>query len=397
MGDSAVSYVIQERQSLAIASINLFNFIAPPKAFYDFENIYSNAQWKNKQGWLADFIKMADADVVGFQEVFSPNALEALVSSLGYPYFAVVDEPQVITDYVYKSPVVAIASKYPITQVQSVAADAQICAQMGLASEFQFSRKPLRATIQLPVIGSCDCYVIHFKSKRNQLDKSKPLATTLLHDEAKSEAELSEPTTAVTNLTGAAEFVAEQVLGRWGASLQRGSEASLLYHAMVQRRFLTQHPFVLMGDFNDDLVSDLFSAFRQSSRVFRSDIEDKSLAQLSDVALKAELQLYGLFDSYELHQSASRCNKTLAQDEFETSSHYENANLKRPATHYYGNTGSVLDYILVSSEFNHAGLQNIAQIIDYQTFDRHLVKPDYQRDKDSTDHAPVMMTFEIRS
>ncbi|NKF51313.1 endonuclease [Shewanella sp. WXL01] len=370
----------QSAKRYRVASINLFNFIEPPAAFYDFENIYTQAQWQGKLAWFSDWVTSANPDMIGFQEVFSPQALAAWAKDNGYPHFAVIDEPTLVNDYTYKNPVVAFASRFPITDFGEVGIDKDACELMGLSRDFGFSRKPLRATVELPEFGALDCYVIHFKSKRNQLDDNLEYRSSM---------------------TGAAEFVAKQVLGKWGASLQRGSEATALYYAMLARRFESTNPYVLMGDFNDKLASDLFSAFRQSQRIFRSDISDANLAKQSDTELKASLQQFAVFDSYELHFQGARCNKTLAQDEFETSLDELNqleshSASQRSATHYYGNVGSVLDYILVSSEFNPAALQNLAQVVDYQTFDRHLIKPDYERDKDSTDHAPVMMTFELR-
>ncbi|WP_315903064.1 endonuclease/exonuclease/phosphatase family protein [Shewanella phaeophyticola] len=192
--------------------------------------------------------------------------------------------------------------------------------------------------------------------------------------------------------------MARQVLGRWASSLQRGSESALLCHQMLMRRQQSQQPFMLMGDFNDTLGSELLAAFNNQLRVFRSDIEDPQLAKLSETALMAELHQSSLYDSYELFIAATKCNATLAQDEFESASIIDDEpHAARQATHYYGNTGSVLDYILVSSEFNPTQQQNLAHVIGYQTFDRHLVRPDYERDSDSTDHAPVMMRFSVRT
>ena len=359
-----------------VASINLFNFIEPPNAFYDFENIYTDNQWRKKLAWLTDFIQQNNPDVIGFQEVFSPDALAVLVKSLGYDYFAVLDKPELISDYVYRSPVVALASKYPITDVANVEPAPELVAQLGLVNSFGFSRPPLRATVELPIFGPCECYVIHLKSKRSGLSRD----------------DLSD-----SGLNGAADFVARQVLGSWASSLQRGSEAALLYHQMLVRRQKNQQPFILMGDFNDVLRSELLSAFRHQLRVFRSDIDDPYLAKLGETQLMSELKQSSLFDSYDLFLAATKCNATLAQDEFESNTHFDDEpHPVRQPTHYYGNSGSVLDYLLVSSEFNPTQQQNLAHIVDYQTFDRHLVRPDYERDSDSTDHAPVMMSFSVR-
>lgn len=76
-----------------------------------------------KQGWFRDKITELNSDVIGFQEVFSPNALEALVNELGYAYFCTVDEPKSEDGYVFNSPIVAFASRYPILRAQPVIAE----------------------------------------------------------------------------------------------------------------------------------------------------------------------------------------------------------------------------------------------------------------------------------
>ncbi|MGZ9897345.1 endonuclease/exonuclease/phosphatase family protein [Shewanella gaetbuli] len=370
-----ISTPLNSQKEYRVATINLFNFMAPPNAFYDFENIYTAKQWQKKCAWITAFLTDNQPDIVGFQEVFSPDELTALTQAAGYPYFAVLDHPEVEDDFIYRHPVVALASKYPITDIANVQADAQVCDALGL-SQFAFSRQPLRVTVNLPQFGLCDCYVIHLKSKRSGFTVD----------------DLTD-----TGTTGAADFVSRQVLGRWASSLQRGNEASLLCHQMLQRRFKSGNPFLLMGDFNDQLHSDLLAAFHQSLRVYRSDITDQNLAMLNEKALLAQLNQCLIFDSYELYKATKKSNHTLAADEFDSVCDSEiMPPTVRPATHYYGSEGSVLDYILVSSEFDPKQLANLAHIEQYQTFDRHLVRPDYERDSDSTDHAPVMMTFKVR-
>ena len=112
--------------NIKIASINLFNFIEPPLAYYDFENIYSHGQWQKKCQWLSEFLAHRQPDIVGFQEVFSPEPLKRIAREQGLGYFAVVDEPTLISDYIYRSPVVALASRYPIVEVSSVEPDARL-------------------------------------------------------------------------------------------------------------------------------------------------------------------------------------------------------------------------------------------------------------------------------
>ena len=60
-----------ENSQLKVATFNLYNYLAPPDAFYDFQRIYSAEQWAKKQRWLADYLKNQQPDIIGFQEVFS--------------------------------------------------------------------------------------------------------------------------------------------------------------------------------------------------------------------------------------------------------------------------------------------------------------------------------------
>ena len=77
----------------------------PPDAFYDFDRISSAEQWQKKERWMASYLQTHAPDIIGFQEVFSTDALAALVKEQGYDYFAVVDQPTVIDDFIYRDPV----------------------------------------------------------------------------------------------------------------------------------------------------------------------------------------------------------------------------------------------------------------------------------------------------
>lgn len=380
--------------NIKIASINLFNFIEPPLAYYDFENIYSHGQWQKKCQWLSEFLAHRQPDIVGFQEVFSPEPLKRIASEQGLVHFAVIDAPTLISDYIYRSPVVALASRYPIVEISSVEPDARLVAAMGLSSEFTFSRKVLRATVEVPHIGKCDFYVVHFKSKRAGLalepklfehqplepkrfenqplgfDNSAPAASMKLHSET--------------------QLLTEQALGRWASTMQRGAEAALLFNGILVRRQASKHPVIVMGDFNDSLTMGALDALTiQGESIHSNDIKAAGLGHLSDAALAAVFAQYQLKDAYELFIEANLRDSLTGN----TAYHREH----RAATHYYGPKGSVLDYILLSSEFDASHGRSLAQVVDYQTCDRHLVRPEYERDAYSTDHAPVIVELALRS
>ena len=69
---------------------------------------------------MSEYLREYQPDIIGFQEVFSAESLKELVASQGYAYFEVVDQPEVIDDFIYTQPVVAIASRFPIVDINSV-------------------------------------------------------------------------------------------------------------------------------------------------------------------------------------------------------------------------------------------------------------------------------------
>ena len=90
-----------------------------------------------------------------------------------------------------------------------------------------FSRQPIYAVVDIPVIGHIAVYVCHLKSQRG---------TEL------SESSLNHP-----------------LLGSWLSSQQRGWEALMLRLFMEQQYAQNPLPSVLTGDFNQSLISDTTS------------------------------------------------------------------------------------------------------------------------------------------
>ena len=335
---------------LKIATFNLFNYLEPPFAYYDFERIYSAEQWHKKQRWIGDYLCEFKPDVIGFQEVFSPESLRELVLKEGYPYFAVVDQAEVVDDFICRSPVVAIASRYPIKEVQAPQADIELAVAIGLTEDFSFSRKVLRATVDLPHIGECDCYVAHFKSKRPMLEFE--------HDDN------------VSSEKNIVEKLKMQVAGGWGSTIQRGSEAALLMISMINRREKTGLPMILMGDFNNNLADGILSHLLTDSLRFVSQLD-----------CDAFLAKYLLKDAWDLYQATDN----------------DTEHIKRKPTHYFGETSSVLDYILLSCEFDACCQSSLFEVSEYHTYDRHLINPIFARDGESTDHGIVLIRLTLRS
>ena len=371
-----------ENTQLKIATFNLFNYLEPPDAYYEFERIYSAEQWAKKQKWIAEYLREFQPDIIGFQEVFSAGSLKELVAAQGYAYFAVVDQPTVIDDFIYRSPVVAIASRYPIAEVAAVKVNTELAQTLGLTSDFSFSRKVIRATVELPHMGKCDCYVVHFKSKRSMI-------------------EIDEKNNHWSPEKTIIESLKANVAGGWGSTIQRGSEATLLMIDMIERRETTGHPMVLMGDFNNTLEDGVLSHLLTNTLRFVSGIDRD-----------AYLAKYCLNDAWDLLQTAITNEKNEASDANEDSEvdsenvtdvadisviSKQEEKVVRTPTHYFGAGSSVLDYILLSCEFDAGYHDSLYQVSAYDTYDRHLINPIFERDGESTDHGIALVTLTLRS
>lgn len=351
-----------KNSQLKIATFNLFNYLEPPNAFYEFERIYSVQQWAKKQRWIVDYVNEYQPDVIGFQEVFSADSLKALLYQEGYIHFAVVDEPEIIDDFIYKRPVVAVASRFPITEVAAVQHNIEFAQALGLSAEFLFSRKVLRATIELPHIGETDCYVVHFKSKRSMIDLAE-----------------SKVATAEKNII---EHLKANIAGGFASTIQRGSEATLLMVEIIARREASQNPMLLMGDFNNNLNDGVLSHLLTDSLRFAPSFD-----------CNVYLSKYCLNDAWDLFVK-SQLNKVIGQ---ESECTQQVAIPKRAPTHYFGASSSVLDYILLSCEFDAGYHDSFYEVSDYHTYDRHLINSVFERDDQSTDHAVVLVTLQLRS
>lgn len=349
---------------LKIATFNLFNYLEPPNACYEFERIYSVEQWQKKQRWISEYLRVNQPDIIGFQEVFSAESLKALILEQGYTYFSVVDCPHIEDEFIYTQPVVAIASRYPIVNTESVKENSELAQSLGLSEGFLYNRRVLRATIDIPHIGNTDCYVVHLKSKRQMLEydeqgKNHSAEKTII------------------------ESLKAQVAGGWASTIQRGSEATLLMIEMINRREQTNHPMILMGDFNNSLSDGVLSQLLTNSLRFVSSID-----------CDAYLEKYCLSDAWELFQKVMFNNTTTTTQE-----NIENQALQetRTPTHYFAGKGSVLDYVLLSCEFDASYHDSLYQVSDYHTYDRHLINPIFDRDGESTDHGVVLVTLTLRS
>ncbi|KZY38715.1 hypothetical protein A3743_23850 [Oleiphilus sp. HI0072] len=343
--------MVKQTRQFKVCTFNLFNYIEPPNAFYELENIYTDQQWRKKEAWILRLLKVIGADIVGFQEVFSVSALNSLSKSAGFDYFATVEQPNKKSDYLFDMPVVAIASKFPILSSEAVSVDQYLIQSLGLNSEFVFSRQPIRAVIEIDDYSKVAVYVAHLKSKRSKFDRH------FYVDTADNEQ--------VRN------FLYDDLHGRWASSMQRGTEAALLYNDFWKSSAKEDMPTIMLGDLNDTIDSTPLQLLVAGGHIDR--IGSKYVSSLS-AAERLNVEKHTLYDAFEIS------DKTI-----ET---------RRSPTHYFANKGSVLDYVLLSKEFDANNPRSIAEVVSYDVHDDHLQNPNYEVDAEASDHAPVSVTIE---
>ncbi len=323
---------------MRVATFNLYQFLEPPFHWYEKKangkSTYRPDQWQQKQDWITAKLAEMDADVVGFQEVFSPAALEALCAAAGYPHFATVDTPGVSDEdpEIFVKPVVAVASRHPITTAEPVTVDAALAAFLPVEDDFAFSRVPVRAVIATPEFGDVSVYVSHLKSKRPVMDTGPYPDDVPWRDRV-------------------IDTMRRTSRGHVAALLQRGAEAAALYFRIVDELEQTEtRPIIVLGDLNDDSKSVALGALTMQGRIHEIG-EVKSADWPRGTAGK--LWRYRLTDAWNAVPNPG--------------------GKARPGTHVWDNEWSTLDYILLSDVFSVKSPNMIGQVVDFEVLNDHIL------------------------
>jgi len=309
-------------KNIRFGTFNLFQFTEPPYSWYEKKSTFSEEKWRKKTSWIKEQINDMNCDIIGFQEVFSANALQTLCKEMGFNYFVTVDKPQIDNDdsHIFVSTTVALASKHPILEVQKVNINKESFLEHNYIDDFNFSRTPIKALIQLPNQQNITVYVNHLKSNRlNELEYVFNKQHTLEEKINKTKEALN------SNISKALK--------------QRLCEASSLFFDFKN----TSTPIVFLCDLNDKLFSLTIEALTNES------YHDKN-----------QKNAYILYDTYNLD------NKVIYNP------HPEQKEIKRIPTSYFQGVGNVLDYIFVSKDFNENMSDNIGKIISHKVLNTHL-------------------------
>lgn len=329
--------------NIRLGTFNLFQFAEPPYSWYVRKDKFTPQDWEKKIQWIKSQVEKMDCDIIGFQEVFSSQALQELLKPLGFNYFKVVDKP-IEKNGVFISTTVAIASKYPIKKIDNVGINISSIKKHSFKKHFKFSRKPIKALIELPNKQELLVYVCHLKSNRlNEFEYIFNKEHTLKQKKSSVNKALKE--------------------GYSESLKQRLCEASSLYFDIRKAK---ETPTVLMCDLNDREFSITIDAM--TNKAYHYDIPKDN---------------YILIDAYKLHKKKIY------------NPHPEQKEIKRVPTSYFQAHGNVLDFIFVSNHFNQKSKQSIAKVANYEIFDEHLQQNRYGTLLNS-DHAQVVCEVEFQ-
>lgn len=241
------------QQEIRFATFNVCN-LAPPGAKL-YENLMPSTadEYEAKLDWTARQIDLLDADVIGFQEIFSQACLrEALRRTRKYrDAIHVGFDPDPAADRL--TPSVALVSRLPLAGpgVAHTLYPDGVALPEGTREADRFSRPVVHAAVVVSPDVTLDVVVVHLKSKRPDYRSGDTGEDPLLFG-----------------------------LACLRSLVRRGTEAVALRVLMTNMARENQRPQVVLGDFND--VAD---------------------AVTTAIVLGAGTPLTGrLFDTYQLQQ-----------------------------------------------------------------------------------------------
>jgi endonuclease/exonuclease/phosphatase family metal-dependent hydrolase len=156
------------QQEIRFATFNVCNLAPPGAKLYDNLLPSTPEEYDAKIAWTARQIDLLDADVIGFQEIFSQSALkEALARSVKYrDAHHVGFDPDPAAERL--TPSVALVSRLPLAAPG--AAHALLPAGVTMPAGSRDADRFTRPVLHAPVIVSPDCtvdvVVVHLKSRR---------------------------------------------------------------------------------------------------------------------------------------------------------------------------------------------------------------------------------------
>jgi endonuclease/exonuclease/phosphatase family metal-dependent hydrolase len=212
------------QQEIRFATFNVCNLAPPGVKLYDNLLPTTPEEYEAKLNWTARQLDLLDADVIGFQEIFSQATLKAVLArTVRYRdafHLGFDPDPAALR----LTPSVALVSRLPLAAParQMIEFPRGIELPVGSRDAARFTRAPLHAVITVSPDVLVDVVVVHLKSRRPDYR---------------------------TGDTG--EDPALYALACLRSLIRRGTEAAALRVLLTEMGRANRRPRVLLGDFND--------------------------------------------------------------------------------------------------------------------------------------------------
>lgn len=338
-------------RTVSFATCNLYNLHLPGRPMYRDADGWTVARYEAKLEWLAHWLRAIDADVWGFQELWSGAALTAAFerAGLGDHYDLLVppghDGGSIVCAAAVRRSLLDGTPRWiedfpaPLTLASS--GDDPQTPPLGVDIR-GFSRPVLRLAVRpRPAAAAIEVFVVHLKSKR----------PTEVHRERwyREATEHFRPHA--------------QALGSALSTIRRTAEAAALRIMLNDLTRGTDVPVVLMGDLNDGQLSNTQAVLT------------------GDPSYLASGQTLGGSD-FALYSTGSLQNYRSQRDVYYTYLHDREKH-------------ESLDHILVSQEFFDNAKRRVWAFAGLEVYNDHLNFPDH-KDNGTTDHGIVKASFTYR-
>jgi predicted extracellular nuclease len=212
------------QQEIRFATFNVFNLAPPGVKLYDNLVPSTPDEYEAKLAWTARQLDLLDADVIGFQEIFSQAALREVLARTRHYRDALQlgFDPDPGAERL--TPSVALVSRLPLAEPAAALAAFPdgISLPSGNRDADRFTRAPLHAAIAVTPDVTVDVVVVHLKSRRPDYRNGDTGDDPQLY-----------------------------ALACLRSLIRRGAEAAALRVVLTEMGRTRKHPRVVLGDFND--------------------------------------------------------------------------------------------------------------------------------------------------
>jgi endonuclease/exonuclease/phosphatase family metal-dependent hydrolase len=212
------------QQEIRFATFNVYNLAPPGVKLYDNLVPSTPEEYEAKLSWTARQLDLLDADVIGFQEIFSQAALRDVLSRTRRYRDAIHlgDDPDPGAERL--TPSVALVSRLPIDGAATALPNFPAGIEMpaGTRDPGRFTRAPLHAAVVVSPDLTVDVVVVHLKSRRPDYRNGDTGEDPQLY-----------------------------ALACLRSLVRRGTEAAALRVLLTDLARTSRRPRVVLGDFND--------------------------------------------------------------------------------------------------------------------------------------------------